>query len=197
MVTVAQGPNSLKSQHQHLQSSIAMTIVMISWVMFFATLFLAYGIYRFTSEVWPPMGMEKTPLGLPTLSTVFILLSSLTFIFFENNYLKKNYQSIKYSIFATLALGLGFLFTQWQLWQSLKLAGVYVESGIFASLIFGFTWIHAAHIILGLVGLGWVVANLKKISLLAERSLLVKNVGIFWHFLGVIWVLMYFALFVF
>jgi len=66
-----------------------MIVTLISFAMLFATLMMGFAMFRFTSPVWPPSGMEKPSLVLPTLSTVLIALSSACYYWFEKIFLIK------------------------------------------------------------------------------------------------------------
>ena len=59
-----------------VQSSITMTILLVSFSMLFGTLLLGYLIYRARSAQRPPMGVEVPGFYAPSLSTFFIILSS-------------------------------------------------------------------------------------------------------------------------
>lgn len=188
MNTVVTNPHSspsLKevSEGQKITSSIAMTMTLVSFTMLFATLFLGYLAYRFTSEIWPPVGMGRVDLLLPTVSTIIILLSSLSYLLFEST--KKAMW-----LYLTTALGFGFMATQMLFWQGLKSVGIFVDTTVFASMIYAFTWIHAAHVVAGVLGL--VTLCFKK-----TNKIWVNNVGQFWHFLGIIWFVMFLGIFVF
>lgn len=171
-------------------SKISMLITLISFTMMFATLFLGYAIYRITAETWPPMGMVNPSLGLPSLSTFVIALSSISFWRFEKSY---SVGKLDYKwLCLTGVLGVLFLVTQSLLWTSLHSLGLYASSGIFGSIIFGFTWIHAAHIFLALALLVWLSFRIKY-----KKAILptVQNVGKFWHLLGVVWLIMFVTIF--
>jgi cytochrome c oxidase subunit III len=175
------------------QSSVAMTVALISWGMLFATMFLGYFLVRFNSPVWPPVEIEDLPQLLPLVSTLTMLLSSLTYWWME----KQAFSSLKTAQFCwalTTLLGLSFLGLQWVLWGSLKETGILVANGMVPSMVYAFTWLHAAHIVLGIAALLWLgffvffrTTELTVIKLI--------NVGKFWHFLGVVWVLMYLMIF--
>ncbi|MCO4792962.1 MAG: cytochrome c oxidase subunit 3 [Bacteriovoracaceae bacterium] len=189
--------DSAELEGRRLASSIAMTVVLVSFSMLFASLFLGYAYYRITSPVWPPMGMSKVDLYFPTLSTFAILLSSLSFVIFKTKYLgggsaKKTLPWLGLTIF----LGLGFMFTQFSLWADLSGKGFYASSGVFQSLVYAFTWIHAAHIVMAILALVWLVPTTLKNECTITEENKVNNIGKFWHFLGVIWLLMYFIIFV-
>lgn len=173
-----------------IQNAVGMTVTLISFGMLFATLFLGYFLVRFNSPVWPPVEIENMPQLIPFLSTLIMALSSVTYYLLE-----KKTGNKKLTWLCTFVLGILFLVLQWQLWAALKSSGILVSGGMVPSLVYGFTWLHAAHIVLGLLGLLWigyfVVLNPAGLS---EFKLI--NVGKFWHFLGVVWLLIYLMIFV-
>ena len=182
-----------KSQH-----TLAMTIALISWAMLFATLFMGYAIYRSSANVWPPMGFARISLLLPTISTMLILISSWFCYQMKLDINRGVVASAQKNLNITLVLGFGFLVTQTLLWRNMNHTGVYVSSGIFASIMHAFTWIHAVHVLAALVFLVYLYFQFKRHAGNAD-ALWMKTVNAekFWHFLGIIWILMYFILFVF
>jgi cytochrome c oxidase subunit 3 len=189
--------NERNIQRERATSSIAMVMTLVSFSMLFATLMLGYIAYRFTSEVWPPLGMQRASLGLPTISTVIILMSSLTYFLSEGGFNKGNHKAFKNYFWLTLALGTGFMVSQLLLWRDLKLSGIYVDTTVFASIIYAFTWVHAAHVVGGIVALLLLFPTLLGKREQIKSELWIKNVGQFWHFLGIVWVIIYFGIFVF
>lgn len=181
-------------RRSEMQNNLAMTVALISWGMLFATLLMGYAIYRMNSNVWPPMGFEKISLIIPVLSTAVILVSSLfcykTKVLISLNKLEDAKRYLNF----TLITGVLFLGLQTVLWSHLKSTGVYVSSGIFASIIYAFTWIHAAHVIGGLAALIYLVFQLKNNGKNLFQKIL--NVEKFWHFLGIIWIVIFLTVFV-
>ncbi|MDA9189449.1 cytochrome c oxidase subunit 3 [bacterium] len=188
---------SLKSTAQHIgmkegkriSSDIAMLVIITSMSMLFATLLLGYSVYRVSSSTWPPAGFDRISLLIPTLSACIILFSSLFYYFYEKNYDQRYF-------FLSFLFGIFFVRTQFYLWESLKSHELYSHSGIFGSMIYGFTWIHMGHIALAFLLLVYLTPIVWKNQLNDEIKQRIKNIGKFWHFLGVIWVIMYLALFV-
>lgn len=183
--------NKERAQEMEMvQSAVAMTVVLCSFAMLFATMFLGYFLLRSNADVWPPVEIQGMPQGIPLVSTVFILLSSVTYYFFEH---KNQAKKLLFSL--TIILGALFLLSQWLLWGSLEDAGIFVSDGMVPSMVYAFTWLHAAHIGLALILLFWlgffVFLKTEKLT-----KLKVINVGKFWHFLGVVWLLMYLLIFV-
>lgn len=171
--------------------SVGMVIALVSFAMLFMTLMMGFFVYRLTAPVWPPQGMVKPSLLLPTVSTVFIFISSYCYYWYEKDILKN-----KQGLTLTLVFGLCFMVTQSFFWNHLASNGIYASTGIFASIMYAFTWIHAAHIVLALILLLWLKFTFNKLphDKLELRS---ANTGKFWHFLGIIWLIMFVTIFVF
>ncbi len=177
-------------------SSIGMIVLLISFTMLFATLLLGYIVFRMTSEVWPPMGIQRISLVLPTISTIVIALSSYTYFMFEKAYKSKDLKMAKLNFALTFLAGLGFMATQFTLWQSMKNQGLYVTGGIFPSMFYALTWVHAAHIVMAILALALMIPSLVK-GYSESKELWTENIGKFWHFLGIVWFVMYIIMFVF
>ena len=189
--------NNNNFERDKARSSIAMVMTLVSFAMLFATLMLGYFAYRFTSEVWPPLGMQRASLGLPTISTVIILLSSLTYFLSEGAFLRGEKGSFKTYFFCTLSLGSAFMISQVFLWKNLQINGIYVDTTVFASIIYAFTWVHAAHVVGGILALLFLIPSVQGKRDEQRSEIWIKNVGQFWHFLGIVWVIIYFGIFVF
>ena len=172
-------------------SSVAMTITLLSLAMLFASLMLVYALLRFNSVLWPPMGMSPVDVFFPVISSTLIAFSSLCYIKFER------YSFTLRWLYGALIFGVGFLVSQVIFWRDLKESGFYVSAGIFPSLVYGLTWIHGAHLLLALFFLLYLVFKRGKFKSAQSESLWVRNVGKFWHFLGVVWFFLYVSIFVF
>lgn len=177
-----------------LQSNLAMTIVLISGTMLFATLMMGYSIYRSSSATWPPAGSVRVALGYPLLSTITLIISSWFSYQVKAGIKNLDFKKACLNLDTTILLGLVFMGIQSLFWMQLKASGVLTSSGIFSSIMYGFTWIHAAHVVLGLGALTWLRFVLRpKTQNLWQKAL---NVEKFWHFLGIIWFIMFITLFV-
>jgi cytochrome c oxidase subunit 3 len=178
--------NKVKEGDQII-SSVTMVVTLVSFGMLFLTLMMSFALFRFTSEVWPPAGMVRPSLLIPSISTLFIALSSWAFYKYEQNIQTKKF------LIATTVLGVAFMVSQFIFWSQLKAHGIFVSSGIFPSIMYSFTWIHAAHIVAALLLLGWLFFDAKNES---KAQMRVQNVGKFWHFLGIVWLIMFVTIFV-
>ena len=96
-----------------------------------------------------------------------------------------------------LGLGLAFSAVQTWLWFDLLSAGIGPETGTYQSLFFGLTWVHAAHVVLALLSLMWIQLGIRTGRYGAHRISTVQNTAMFWHFMDVVWVVLYLGFFVF
>lgn len=187
MTTKTLAVTNKENEGAKIISSVTMVVALASIGMLFLTLMMGFTIFRITSEVWPPAGMTRPSLVFPSVSTFFIALSSWAFYIYEQNILNKKFLSM------TLLCGVAFMVSQFLFWSQLKAQGFIVSSGIFASIIYGFTWIHAAHIVTALFLIVWLHTDIKNES---KAQLRAENVGKFWHFLGFVWLVMFLSIFV-
>jgi heme/copper-type cytochrome/quinol oxidase subunit 3 len=185
--------------------NLASTISLLIFGMLFSALFLCLILMRDNFVVWPPPAFSLLSISKPILSTISIFLSSLFLWLAQRNLsspekLKNARISLKLSIF----LGFCFLFFQFLFWRELNAHGFNVESGAFASFLQGMTWIHAAHIILGLFFLMIFLSKIRKSKLnffFNENFYKLEKIKLnfyssFWHFLSLVWVLLLIGLFV-
>lgn len=172
-----------------------MTITLVMGSMLFATLFMGYAIYRSNALVWPPLGIPKVSLLIPTLSTLVIAVSSWFAYQVRKCMTLNDFNKAHQHLNFTLVLGTLFMISQGYLWFNLKESGIFLgSSGIFGSVLYGFTWIHAFHVVLGLGALVYLKLVLKPTTQNSLQKTI--NVEKFWHFLGVVWLLMYLTMFV-
>lgn len=201
MVTITSKAQAFKQAQlrdgEQIKSSIAMSVLLVSFGMLFATMMLGYAAFRVTADSWPPMGMERVPLFYPLISTLIILVSSVTYTLFEKAFFRNDKPLAKLFWVATIALGLAFMVSQFLLWnQMINELGYVVESGVFASLTHALTWVHAAHIVGGLLWLLYLFPVFRTQATVAQFENRVWSAGKFWHFLDFIWITMFVFLFV-
>lgn len=181
---------------KNVDAYVGIVVALGSWAMMFAALFFAYAATRVQARQWPPPGMPVAPKLLPSISTAIIVASSVTVQSAVNKLRKLGDRAMFQRLFAvTIFLGLGFLEVQWLLWSELKRRGLYLTSGVYGSILCGFTYVHAAHIVAGLGALLWVFVRAKRGKYGPHDWFGVRSVAYFWHFVGVVWVVMFVGLF--
>jgi cytochrome c oxidase subunit III len=88
-------------------------------------------------------------------------------------------------LYITLGLGLLFVSGQYVAWAQLRGQGFYLATNPSSSFFYLFTVAHVLHVLGGLVGLGYVIAKLRKSQL---RRNTLDAAARYWHFVDLLWV---------
>jgi cytochrome c oxidase subunit 3 len=183
----------LRRGQEEVTSSIGMVIFLASWAMMFAALFFAYAVVRSRAPVWPPPDQPRLPILLPGVNTVIIAASSgLISVAVRATALGRLRHAFDCLGIAAI-LGAIFLMLQVVVWASLWNAGLVPDSGPYASVFYALTTFHALHVLVGLVAL--VGLTLRARQRRATRTK-VRLWGMFWHFVGAVWLAVYLAVYV-
>jgi cytochrome c oxidase subunit 3 len=178
-----------------VNTTLGMVFFIGSWSMAFGTVFLAFLILRQRVGVWPPEGITLPSFPLAIVATSLLLASSVALGRATRALAAGERAGRDWTL--GLALGLGFALVQGWLWLDLMAAGRHPGSGLYESLFYGLTWFHAAHVVCGLVGLGWAGVGLATGRYGPHRFSTVGNIAMFWHFVDAVWILLFLGFFVF
>jgi cytochrome c oxidase subunit 3 len=178
-------------------SYVGIVVALASWGMMFAGIFFIYAALRARAPEWPPLGMPRFPTGWAWGSTAAICASSVAFDRGLVALRAGNQELFKKLLSGTIVLGCAFLQLQLLVWMQVRNLGVYMTSGVYGSIFFGFTYLHAAHIVAGLMALAWVQYRARKGHYTAHNWFNVRSVAYFWHFVGAVWIVMFVTLFLF
>jgi len=176
--------------------TMGMAIFLLSLSVLFAASLVGYFVIRFQSESWPPPGMPGLPSGL-WLSTLLILISSVTIqgaVFSVRN------DSLKLMcgfLVITTILGCGFLACQILNWRGLLASQVPPTANLYAYTFYTLTGLHAAHVIGGLFHLFIVTIKAFQGRYWSLSYPGVRYAAMYWHFLDVVWLILFTALVVF
>jgi cytochrome c oxidase subunit III len=192
---------------QEFTSSLGMIIFLASWAMMFAGLFFAYGFARSKAVVWPPPGSPHLPLALPALNTVILGASSLSFgrglvvwVFclpLPPTPLRAGRRSAFPAMVAvTLALGALFLAVQLAVFREVAAAGLSITSGTYGAVLYTFTAFHALHVAVGLGIVLWLLVQALRGRYTEHNTITVRLCTMYWHFVGVVWALMFLTIYV-
>ena len=183
------------SKQKETTAWIGMVLFLASWGMMFGALFFMYGGIRARAINWPPQGLPAIPLTWPLVNTFVIALSSFALQTGVWSIRKGHQTRLNWSLFCTLGLGLLFMSLQWELWTDIYAMGLMPSSGFYGSVFYGMTWIHAAHVVIGLVALLWLCFFAIRGRYTAPRHLSLRLWAMYWHFVGVVWVIMFVTVF--
>lgn len=176
---------------------LGMVLFLGSWAMMFASLFFAYGMVRMRALAWPPEGVPRLPLLLPGLNTLVIGASSWSLQRGLEGARTGKLERVPGAVGACLLLGCTFVVLQFLLWTGLWQAGLSVSSGgSYGSVFYAMTFVHAAHVAVGIAALGWLFRRALQGAHNPGRHLALRLWTAYWHFVGAVWLLLFVTLFV-
>lgn len=175
--------------------TLGMIIALGAWVMMFGALFFVYAGIRSGTRVWPPPGLPPIPVALPAVNTLVLAASSAALWMGTRALARGQRKALPGWVAGAIVLGAGFLGLQFKVWRDLWLAGLLPSTGAFASVFYGLTALHAAHVLAGLVVLLVIFARSLRGVYTEHNVVRVRVAGMFWHFVDVVWVLMFVALY--
>jgi len=164
-------------------------ISMVSMTMMFIGLTSAY-IVSSSREDWVSFELPQALY----ISTTLIILSSFAYVFAKKSIKKDNRQNTTIFLFLSLILGLGFAFYQIEGFYQLRDAGLYLsgkDSVVSAALLIVISFAHFIHVIAGFIVLSVVIYNHFKKRYNSSETLGLELGGIFWHFVDILWVLLF------
>src|SRR2546425_4210006 len=163
----------------------AVILFISSEAMFFGALFTTYFFLRSRIPEWEPVFGEKPTwqvdpilgVGLPTINTIELLVSSLTMQLAVNAIKKGDRRALRNWLIPTIVLGALFLIGQGYEYTRL---GFLPRDGVFAAVFFTLTGFHGAHVTGGVVFNTIFFYPTPKGPFTPRRPLPVEAASIFW-----------------
>jgi cytochrome o ubiquinol oxidase subunit 3 len=163
-------------------------LFLMSDAIIFALLFATYGVLLHGTAGGPgPEGVFH--IGSIAIQTALLLASSFTFGMAS---LSMKYGRGTGKLFGwlavTLMLGLGFLGMELHDFTTMIAAGAGPDRSGFLSAFFALVATHGLHVLSGSVWLVVMIAQIKVFGLDLRVKTNLMRLGLFWHFLDIIWV---------
>ena len=171
---------------------LLMWVFLASDCMFFGSLIATYVLYRGKSLVGPyPHDVFHIPLT--SLSAFELLMSSLTMVLALAAVQRGNAKWGRIWLLATAMLGMAFLGNQGWEFSHFVTEGLTPRANLFGATFFTLTGFHGAHVTLGVFWLTSVVviSLLRPATISAKNSLNVEIVGLYWHFVDIVWIVIF------
>ncbi len=175
---------------------IGMVVFLASWAMLFASLFFSYALIRARTPVWPPLDQPPLPLVLPGVNTGIAALASFAVILSLRLLRRGRLRPASWALAASAVLGTVFLALQMAVWVGLYRAGLVPGGGPYPSVFYGLTALHAVHVLVGIAALAWLSVRGFGETVTAHRHLSVRLWGMYWHFVGLVWLVLYATVYV-
>jgi cytochrome c oxidase subunit 3 len=180
-----------------------MWIFLVTEVLMFGGLFVAYGIFR---GLYPEMFHEahkmlQVPMG--ATNTVVLITSSVTMLFAVTSTQKGKRERAMLFLVLTFLLACCFLVIKYfeysHKFHDGLLPGAYFhndelkdpKSPLFFSLYFLMTGLHGIHVIVGMCLMAWLFIRTKNREFGPNYYTPVELVGFYWHFVDLVWIYLF------
>ncbi|MCU0339762.1 MAG: cytochrome c oxidase subunit 3 [Spirosomaceae bacterium] len=124
-------------------------------------------------------------------STVVLIISSLTMHWAYWAAKKDNFSTLKIAISITFALGLAFLWMQFEGWKELVSQKIFFVGNPSQSFFYVFTWLHGVHLITGLIVLFVTFTSAMGLRVHAKNLRRIEICTTYWHFLDILWIYLF------
>ena len=156
------------------------------------------------AAMWPNAGPAGTieqfstigPWPLPTINTILLLTSGVT-LTIAHHALKDNQRNkTAFWLAATILLGAIFMFVQaYEYMHAYQDLNLKLTSGIFGSTFFMLTGFHGFHVTVGAIMLTVVLFRVLKGHFTPENHFGFEGAAWYWHFVDVVWLGLYVAVY--
>jgi cytochrome c oxidase subunit III len=182
------GPPPANQSSRVKPQFLGMYLFIISEVMIFGAFFTAYFFIRVVvGAQWPAQGTELPKL-IAGVNTGILVSSSFTIHWALECARKGNRFGLQAGMLTTFLLGATFLFVQINEYVHV---GFSPQDSAQGSIFYGLTGLHGAHVFIGLTLLAMVTVRAFRGHFTPEEHSGMEVPGIYWHFVDVMWIVVY------
>jgi heme/copper-type cytochrome/quinol oxidase subunit 3 len=170
---------------------LGMWIFLAADAMSFGGLLASYGALRYGDPTWP---RPSSILGiqLTALMTFLLVCSSVTMVEALAGIRHGNQAKLRRFLLLTMLGGAIFLSLQAYEWNKLIFhEGQSIRKNLFGATFFILTGFHGLHVFSGVVYLGAILVRALLGKYSAERNSEVEIAALYWHFVDLIWILVF------
>ncbi|MFN9622424.1 MAG: heme-copper oxidase subunit III [Cyanobacteriota bacterium] len=170
-----------------------MVIFLLSESVIFLAFFVGYAVLKVSSPLWLPEGVEGLEVRDPLINTIVLVSSSFVAWFAETRLRRGQLRAFRAVWLLTMAMGTFFVIGQAIEWRHLAFG---LGSGVFGATFYLLTGFHGLHVITGLLLMAVMLWRSFRPGNYAGGDAGVASVSLFWHFVDVIWVVLFLLLYV-
>jgi len=170
---------------------LAMWVFLGSECLLFGGLISTYLLYKQNDAAGGPLPDSLYDIPFTSISSFVLLMSSLTMVLAVSAMARKDQRSMRNWLLTTA--GLGAIFISGQVYEFTEFVdkGMGFTRNAAASAFFTLTGFHGVHVSLGIVMLVSTAVMSWRGRLGDDRAEAVEIVGLYWHFVDVVWILIF------
>ena len=168
---------------------LIMWIFIASETIFFAALMATYLVYRGITPI--EEGLHHLNLAVASANTFILLGSSLTMVLSLQSIENGKKGRMIFFLVLTALLGLTFLGGQIFEYNELITNGVSFDTNQFGSTFFVLTGFHGSHVFVGVIWITSLIIRTLRGGINEQNHLAVELGGLYWHFVDLVWVVLF------
>ncbi|MFW6732078.1 MAG: cytochrome c oxidase subunit 3 [Synechococcus sp.] len=194
-MTTAHPPASAPAaEHSHGGYNLTGFIIFLcSESIIFLAFFAGFTVLKLSSPVWLPEGVEGLEVRMPLINTVILVSSSFVAVLAEKALHRRALWSFRGWWLLTMLMGAYFVYGQYVEWSELAFG---LDSGVFGSTFYLLTGFHGLHVITGILLMGLMLLRSFRPGNYNGGEAGVASVSLFWHFVDVIWIILFLLIYV-
>jgi len=184
-----QGPGHGSGEHAHGGYNLTgFVIFLASESLIFAALFAAYIVLKGSAPLWLPAGVEGLEVREPLINTIVLVSSSGVAWLAERALHRRQIVRFRLWWLLTMAMGTWFVVGQAREWLGLPFG---LGDGVFGASFYLLTGFHGLHVITGVLLMALMLWRSFRPGNYDGGEAGVTAVGLFWHFVDVIWIVLF------
>ncbi len=169
---------------------LLMWLFLASECLLFGSLIGAYLLYRGQS-VTGPYPEDLFDIPFTSVSAFVLLMSSVTMVLALAAIQRGDQRGLRIWLLGTALLGLLFLSGQAFEFTEFNREGLSLSSNLFGTTFFVLTGFHGAHVTVGVLILLSLLVMAFRGRLTQAQSLNIELAGLYWHFVDVVWIVIF------
>jgi cytochrome c oxidase subunit 3/cytochrome o ubiquinol oxidase subunit 3 len=178
-------------------AKLAIWLFLSSEALFFGAFITTYFLYRGrdTQFLKGPKPEELLNIPFTSVTSFILLMSSLTMVLALAAIQRGDERQLRIWLLATALFGLTFISGQVFEFTEFYREGLSLSSNMFGTSFFVLTGLHGAHVTMGIVWLLLLWGRSAQGRLPREKSEAVEIAGLYWHFVDVVWIFIFTAIY--
>ncbi|MFZ4404142.1 MAG: cytochrome c oxidase subunit 3 family protein [Pseudobdellovibrionaceae bacterium] len=193
------------AEHQYLSGKEGIWLFMVTEILMFGGLFVAYAIYH---SLYPEMfseGASSLDWKMGFFNTLVLIFSSFTMalgiLYCQTNQRKK----AALSLAATILCGAIFMVVKYfeythkfhlgllpgTFLDVAKVGAEHANLGLYFGFYYCMTGLHGLHVLIGMGLIAWMLVRTLKGEFSSDYYIPVEGVGLFWHIIDLIWIFLF------
>jgi heme/copper-type cytochrome/quinol oxidase subunit 3 len=172
-------------------AKLAVWAFLASECLLFGALISTYLLYHARPGQTGPTPKDVYDIPYTSVSSFVLLMSSLTMVLALAAIQRGDHHKLRAWLMATALLGMTFIAGQVYEFTTFVHEGMALTTNLFSTSFFVLTGFHGAHVSIGILMLLSLYGMSLNGLLPTERSETVELVGLYWHFVDVVWIVIF------